>query len=104
RPMPKRTDPLSDLMTIGFFAPLVVAARLGILAKEAGRPTRRGRREVVRMTAEKPLALAEGAVAAQQAISARSLKFWSDTALAAHALALNAPAAAARASPCRAAA
>ena len=90
--MPRRADHLSDLMTIGLLSPVVIGARLQMLAMEASRPTVRGRREAARMTAEKPLALMEGAVAAHKAVFDRSLKFWSDTARAANALLLSAPA------------
>lgn len=91
--MPKRSDPLSDLMTIGLFAPAVMAARMQMLAFEGARPTAKGRREALRMTSEKPIALVEGALAAHKNAFDSSLRFWSDVALAANAFLLSAPAA-----------
>lgn len=90
--MPKRADHFSDLLAIGIFTPMVVAARLQRLATERARPTANGRRETTRMIAEKPAAIAEGAVAAQKSLFDSGLKFWSDMSLAANAFALTAPA------------
>jgi hypothetical protein len=52
---PSRHYP-AELMTIGLFAPIVVGARLQMLALEAVKPTARGRREAMGMVTEKPLA------------------------------------------------
>ena len=56
----------SDMMTIGLFAPLVIANRLTRLAEHSARPTEAGRRENLRMTVEKPLAAIEAATAVQK--------------------------------------
>ena len=90
--MTKRADPTADLLAIGMFAPAVVAARLQMLALEAARPTAKGRRETARMVAEKPAAMVESALAVQKSFFDSGLKFWSDVALAANAVALTAPA------------
>ncbi|MBA3520683.1 MAG: hypothetical protein H0T75_24280 [Rhizobiales bacterium] len=90
--MPKRPDFSSDLVTIGLFAPLVIAARLQTLGLEALRPTASGRREALRMTSEKPLAVIEGMVAAQTSAFDSSVKLWSDLALSANTFLLTAPA------------
>jgi hypothetical protein len=89
--MPRRSDWSSDLLTIGFFAPLVMASRLQRLALEGSRPSARGRREAARMTVEKPLAALEGAFAVQRQLFQSGLKFWSDMALAANAFLLAGP-------------
>lgn len=91
--MPKRTDFPSDLLTIGMFAPLVMAARTQMLFLELARPSRKGRLEAHRMTAEKPLALFEAAVAVQRSMFESSANLWRDMVLAANAFALAAPAA-----------
>lgn len=90
--MARRGSTFSELMTVGMFAPAVATARLQMLALEAVRPTAGGRREAVRMTAEKPIAAMQGALAAQKALFDAGLKFWSDQALAANALLLSVPA------------
>ena len=90
--MPKRPDPSADLLAIGMFAPMVMAARLQMLAMESIRPTPKGRRETARMVAEKPVAMMEGAMAAQKSMFDSGMKLWSDMALAANAFALTAPA------------
>src|SRR5688500_20327957 len=74
--MPKRSDWSSDLLTIGLFAPLVMASRLQRLALEGARPSAKGRREAFRMSAEKPLAAMEGIVAGQKQRSAGSSGRW----------------------------
>jgi hypothetical protein len=76
--MPKRSTPASDLLTIGLFAPLVIGSRLQRLGLEMLRPTPKGRREIARMTAEKPLAAAESVLATQQAFSAAMTTPWAD--------------------------
>jgi hypothetical protein len=90
--MPKRSDPASDLLAIGFYAPIVIAARLQKLAAEAIRPTPAGRRETARMVNEKPMAAMEAAVAAQKAMLAATLKLWTDVARLMSAFAIGAPA------------
>jgi hypothetical protein len=93
--MRKRPDLASELAGIGLFAPFVVATRLQMLSAELLRPTPRGRRETVRMTAEKPIAMMEGALAVQAKAFQAWLKLCSDAAHAGSALALAAPAVAA---------
>jgi hypothetical protein len=89
--MPKRSDWSSDLLTIGLFAPMVMASRLQTLVLEGGRPSARGRREAFRMSAEKPLAAMEGVVAVQKQLFDGSLRFWSDMALATNAFLMTGP-------------
>ena len=89
--MPKRSDWSSDLLAIGLFAPLVMAARLQRMAAEGTRPSPRGRRERLRMTTEKPLAAMEAGLAVQKQLLDGSLKFWSDMVVASSALAMSAP-------------
>ncbi len=89
--MPKRSDWSSDLLTIGLFAPLVMASRLQRLAREGARPSAKGRRDAFRMSAEKPLAAMEGIVAGQKQLFDGSLKFWSDMALATNAWLMTGP-------------
>lgn len=91
--MPKRPDAMTELATIGMFGPIVIAARLQMLALETMRPTAKGRRETMRMTAEKPIAAMEGALAMQRSMLDSSLRFWRDTGAAFTALAVPAPAA-----------
>ena len=91
--MPKRPDYSADLLTIGIFAPIVIATRLQMLALESVRPTAKGRRETRRMVSEKPAALMEGTLAMQKHMFASGLKFWSDFSAATSALMLTAPAA-----------
>jgi len=76
--MTKRPDLVSELLQLGMFAPIVAATRLQMLAWEAASPTRRGRAEMTRMTAEKPAAALEAVLAAQQSLLASGLKLWSD--------------------------
>ena len=90
--MAKRSNHMADLMTIGLFAPAVMASRLQMLAMESVRPTAKGRRETARMIAEKPIAAMEGALAAQKSMFDSGLKLWSNQALAANAFLLSAPA------------
>ena len=59
----------SDMMTIGLFAPVVMAHRLSMLAEDAWRPTAAGRRESARMVAEKPVAAIEAAAALQREVA-----------------------------------
>jgi len=82
---------------MGLLAPVVIAARMQILAGEALNPTRKGRREMRRMLAEKPVAAAEASIAAQQALFRSGLKLWTDFAAAGMAFCAVAPAASARA-------
>jgi hypothetical protein len=89
--MPKRSDWSSDLLAIGFFAPLVMAARLQRMALEGTRPSARGRRELSRMSGEKPLAAMEAGFALQKQLLGVTLKFWSDMVVASNALAMSAP-------------
>jgi hypothetical protein len=56
----------SDMMTIGLFAPIVMASRLSGLAEHAWRPTAARRREGARMAAEKPAAAVEAVAAIQR--------------------------------------
>jgi hypothetical protein len=79
--MPKRHD-LSDLATIGVFAPLVVASRLQLLAMELVRPSARGRREGLRMTVEKPWAVMEAAASVGQSLIDANLRLGRDLSLA----------------------
>ena|SRR5687768_9581144 len=90
--MPKRSDPASDLFAIGFYAPIVIAARLQKLAAEVIRPTPAGRRETARMVNEKPMAAMEGVFAAQKAMLAATLKLWTDVARLMSAFAIGTPA------------
>lgn len=90
--MAKRSGHMADLMTIGLFAPAVMASRLQMLATETVRPTAKGRRETARMIAEKPAAMMEGALAAQKKLFDSGLKLWSEQALAANVFLLSAPA------------
>ena len=90
--MPKRSDPASDILAIGFYAPLVVAARLQKLAAEVIRPTSAGRRETARMVSEKPEAAMEALFAAQKAMLAGTLKLWSDMARLMSAFVIGSPA------------
>ncbi len=90
--MPKRSDLSSDLMTMGLFAPMVIAARLQMLALESLRPTVGGRRETVRMTTEKSAAAMEGALAAQKQLVESGWKLWGDMARRGTAFAMSAPA------------
>jgi hypothetical protein len=79
--MPRRPDPIPELLAIGFFAPLVIAARMSRLA--FGQPLNgRARQETIRMSVEKPLAVAVGIVDAQTELLARALKFWQAGAMA----------------------
>jgi hypothetical protein len=90
--MPKRPDHSSDLLTIGMFAPLVIATRLQMLAAEAVRPTASGRRETRRMVAEKPTAALDGALAAHRSMLDSGLSFWTAIAAAWQSLLFAAPA------------
>jgi hypothetical protein len=90
--MPKRSDPTSDLLAIGLFSPIVVAARLQKLAAEVIRPTSAGRRETARMVSEKPLAAAEAIFAAHKAMLAGTLQLWSDLVRLISAFVIGAPA------------
>ena len=90
--MPKRFDPTSDLLAIGFYAPIVIAARLQRLAAEVIRPTPAGRRETARMVNEKPVAAMEAAFAAQRAMFAATVKLWTDVARVVSAFAIGTPA------------
>jgi hypothetical protein len=76
--MPKRSDPVSDLFAIGVLAPVVIAARVQKLGLELLVPTASGRREMVRMAAEKPIAAAESWLTTQKAMSSAMLALWSD--------------------------
>lgn len=89
--MPKRPDTMTELATIGMFAPIVIAARLQMLALETMRPTAKGRRETMRMTAEKPVAVMEGAFAMQRSMFDSSMRFWRDMGAAVTTLAVTAP-------------
>ena len=89
--MPKRSDWSSDLLAIGFFAPLVMAARLQRLALEGARPSARGRRETLRMSGEKPLAAMEAGFAVQRQLFDGAMKFWADVFVASNALFMSAP-------------
>ncbi len=89
--MPKRPDPVSDLFAIGYYAPIVMAARLQKLALETIRPTAAGRREAARMTSEKSAAAAESMFAAQSAMAAGAVRLWSDIARLTAAFLLGAP-------------
>jgi hypothetical protein len=87
-------DLSSDLLTIGLFAPLVMAARLQALALDGMRPTRRARREVARMSSEKPVVAAAALIAAQRQMMEHSLRFWNDVASSATSFLMAAPLAA----------
>jgi hypothetical protein len=89
--MPKRSHPASDLLAIGIYAPLVIAARLQKLAAEGIRPTPAGRRETARMVNEKSMAAMEAAFAAQKAMLTATLRLWADVARLLSAFALGAP-------------
>ena len=95
--MAKNSDWSSDLLAIGFFAPLVMAARLQRLALEGTRPSAKRRRELSRMSREKPLAAMEAGFAVQRQLFDGALKFWSDVAVASNALMMSAPVVAATA-------
>ena len=82
----------TEFASIGLFTPVVIAARMQLLAMEAVRPTRRGQREVRKMLAEKPIAAAEASIAAQQALLQSGMKLWSDFAAAGVAFWAAAPA------------
>jgi hypothetical protein len=70
----------SDLMAICLYAPLVVSARAQMLLSEMFVPTRKGQREIVRMTTEKHIAAAEVAMALQTSLWHSGLKLWSELA------------------------
>ena len=89
--MRKRRDHTSNLFTIGLLAPVVAGTRLQMMGMRLARPTAKSRREMVRMTAEKPATAMEGAVAAQKAMLDSGLKLWSDTALAATEMLVGGP-------------
>ena len=74
--MSKRTRRDSEWMTIGLYAPLVISARLQMLAMEAVNPTAKGRRETVAMFAEKPVAWVEGAFAVQEEFLRKGAEIW----------------------------
>jgi hypothetical protein len=99
--MRKRSDWSSDLATIGFFAPLVVVSRLQRLALEGALPSAKGRREAFRMSAEKPIAAMEGALAVQKQLFEGGLKFWSNVAFSTNALLMTAPVMSAATAPVR---
>ena len=89
--MPKRFDWSSDLLSIGFFAPLVMTARLQRLVLEGTRPSANGRREALRMSGEKPLASMEVGFAVQRQLFEAAVKFWSEMLVASNALVMSAP-------------
>jgi hypothetical protein len=72
-------------------APLVMGARMQIIAAEAVRPTSKGQRELTRMVAEKSEAALEASVAAQVALLRSGMRFWSRVAQASAAFMLAAP-------------
>jgi hypothetical protein len=74
--LPKGVANSSEWMTIGLYAPVVIAARLQMLAMEAVKPTAKGRRETVAMFAEKPIAIFEGALAVQAELLAKGAEIW----------------------------
>jgi hypothetical protein len=86
-----------ELASIALLAPVVMTARMQLLAMEAVRPTKRGRRESRRMLVEKPAAAVEASIAAQQALLHSGVKLWADFARAGTAFFAAAPAASARA-------
>ena len=92
----RRRSPF-ELASIGLLAPVVIAARMQIIAGEAVNPTRKGRREMRRMFAEKPIAAAEASMAAQQALFRSGMKLWTDFAAAGMAFAAAAPSVSTRA-------
>ena len=74
--MPKRPARNSEWMTIGLYAPVVISARLQMLAMEAVKPTAKGRRETIAMIAEKPAAMMEGMLAVQEEVFKKSAEIW----------------------------
>lgn len=70
--MPRRSSLASELMTIGFLSPLVMAHRLQWLALNAMRVSPMAQGEVLRMVAEKPLAF----LSASMAFQAEMARFW----------------------------
>jgi hypothetical protein len=93
--MTKRSP--TEFASLGLFAPMVMAARMQILAAEALKPTRKGQSEIRRMVAEKPAAAVEASLAAQRAFFQSGMKFWTDLAAAGMAFAAAAPVASSRA-------
>ena len=76
--MSKRASYPSDLLSIALFSPLVIGARMQMLAMQALRPTPAGRREVRRMSAEKQVAMVDSLAAMQRSFMDSGVKFWSD--------------------------
>ena len=68
----------SYVLSIALFSPLVIGARMQMLAMQALRPTPAGRREIRRMSDEKQAATIDSFAAMQRSFMASDVKFWSD--------------------------